>query len=206
MSCSRVHVFSFELFGRHVRQRAHDELRRRLAAGKCPARRLTAPDPAGARRRARPKSSSFAPLAVSMTLLGFRSRWTIPAACAAASASAISTAVRRACASGHRPLAQSRRQRFTFEILHDEEVEPVLVTHLVGSNKCVDATVARWRGPRARNAPGHADWLRRQARAPLSQRGDRVAYRGLCRPRPFSRRPQNFRRRRLRAISTGQHV
>ena len=31
----------------------------------------------------------------------------------------------------HRPFAQPRRQRFTFEILHDEEVEPVLVTHLV---------------------------------------------------------------------------
>jgi len=39
---------------------------------------------------ASPKSSTFAPFLVSMMLLGFRSRWTMPRACAAASASAIS--------------------------------------------------------------------------------------------------------------------
>ena len=41
---------------------------------------------------ANPKSSSFAPELVKMTLLGFRSRWTTPPLCAAASASAISMA------------------------------------------------------------------------------------------------------------------
>ena len=39
--------------------------------------------------RARPKSSSFAPLRVSMTLAGFRSRWITPCRCARSSASAI---------------------------------------------------------------------------------------------------------------------
>ena len=38
---------------------------------------------------ARPKSSSFAPAFVSITLPGLRSRWTSPARCAAASASPI---------------------------------------------------------------------------------------------------------------------
>ena len=39
---------------------------------------------------AMPKSSSFAPLFVRMTFEGLRSRWTMPAECAAASAPAIS--------------------------------------------------------------------------------------------------------------------
>ena len=41
---------------------------------------------------ASPKSSSFTPPAVTMTFCGFKSRWTIPSACAQASASAISAA------------------------------------------------------------------------------------------------------------------
>ena len=45
-----------------------------------------------ARNFARPKSSSFAPLAVSMILAGFKSRWTIPWRCAWSSALAISIA------------------------------------------------------------------------------------------------------------------
>ena len=46
---------------------------------------------AGCANFARSKSSSFAPLFVSMTLPGVRSRWTMPARCARSSASAIST-------------------------------------------------------------------------------------------------------------------
>ena len=44
---------------------------------------------AGARTFARPKSRSLAPLFVSMTFPGLRSRWTIPWRCALSSASAI---------------------------------------------------------------------------------------------------------------------
>ena len=31
----------------------------------------------------------------------------------------------------HRAFAQPRRQRFAFEVLHDEEVDPILVAHLM---------------------------------------------------------------------------
>src|SRR5271169_2416977 len=44
---------------------------------------------------ASPKSSNLAPALVSMTLPGFRSRWTIPLRCALSRASAISIAMRR---------------------------------------------------------------------------------------------------------------
>ena len=66
----------------------------------------------------------------------------------------------------HRPSAQPRRQRFAVEILHDEEVDPVLVAHLM------EGTDARMRESRdgaglvAQSAPGRADRLRRQATAP----------------------------------------
>ena len=55
---------------------------------------------------ARPKSRSLAPDLVRMTLPGFRSRWTTPAACAAASASPISRAYLMARSTGNRPCAR----------------------------------------------------------------------------------------------------
>ncbi len=69
---------------------------------------------------ARPKSSSFTPDFVSMTLPGFRSRCTIPCRCALSSASAISIPKRRSCSAGSGPLAQAVRQRLALEVLHDE--------------------------------------------------------------------------------------
>ena len=56
--------------------------------------------------RARPKSISFAPLRVSITLPGFRSRWTIPRRCAVSSASAIWIATRTCSAGGSGPFAR----------------------------------------------------------------------------------------------------
>ena len=110
--CRRcVRLVSFELFRRHVRQRSDNGPAVSLLGDEIVADDKL--DPAGARSRARPKSSSLAPLGVSMTLAGFRSRCTMPCAMRQASASAISTAVRRACVSGIGPL-RSRRQRFTF--------------------------------------------------------------------------------------------
>jgi hypothetical protein len=50
------------------------------------------PPAAGAATLARPKSSSFAPVRVSMMLPGFRSRWTTPLRWALSRRSAISTA------------------------------------------------------------------------------------------------------------------
>ena len=52
-----------------------------------------APPTTGPRLLASPKSSSLAPLLVSMMLPGFRSRWTMPARCALSSADAISIAI-----------------------------------------------------------------------------------------------------------------
>ncbi len=54
---------------------------------------------------ARPKSSSFGPPLVSMTLPGLRSRCTIPRSCAAASATAISLPSSSASSSGRRSRA-----------------------------------------------------------------------------------------------------
>ncbi len=60
---------------------------------------------AGATAFARPKSSSFTPDFVSMTLPGFKSRCTIPCRCALSSASAISIPKRSVCSVGSAPLS-----------------------------------------------------------------------------------------------------
>ncbi len=54
---------------------------------------------------ARPKSSSFTPDFVSMTLAGFRSRWTMPFRCAAARAAQISEPMRARASVGIGPRA-----------------------------------------------------------------------------------------------------
>ena len=59
---------------------------------------------AGAIALASPKSSSFTPDFVSITLPGFKSLCTIPWRCALSSASAISVPYRRICSSGSGPL------------------------------------------------------------------------------------------------------
>ena len=63
--------------------------------------------PAAASGFARPKSSSFTPVFVSMTLPGFRSRCTIPCRCALSSASAISIAVAQDLLDRQRALARA---------------------------------------------------------------------------------------------------
>ena len=107
-----------ELLGRHVRSvptmtpsRRHLGRRGRADLSSPPRQRRAA--------FARPKSSSFAPDFVSMTLAGFRSRWTMPFRCAAASAAQISAAdphQRLGCASAR---ARVARQRLPFEQLGD---------------------------------------------------------------------------------------
>ena len=71
---------------------------------------------------ARPKSRSFTPDFVSMTLPGFRSRWTIPGGCASSSASAISMPSLQELLGRERAPQQPLRERLPFEELHDEEV------------------------------------------------------------------------------------
>ena len=115
----------FELFGRHVLHRAENRpgVRQRLRRS-ASSRHWR---PAGCRRLARPKSSSLTPLDVSMMLPGFRSRWTMPARCAAASASAICRVGQRLA---ERQLAapQPRGQRLAIEVFHHQEVDAILVT------------------------------------------------------------------------------
>ena len=63
------------------------------------------PDRKGETDFARPKSSSFAPDFVSMTLAGFKSRWTMPFRCAAVSAAHISAPIRASASVGIGPRA-----------------------------------------------------------------------------------------------------
>ena len=73
---ARVGLLAFELLGRHVLQRAEDRALRgeRLRAVSSAAIDRPIRQRGGAARFASPKSSSFAPAFVSMTLPGFRSR------------------------------------------------------------------------------------------------------------------------------------
>ena len=75
---------------------------------------------------AKPKSSSFTPLFVSMTLPGLRSRCTMPARCALSSASAIWIAIRQRLVERQRAFGQSIGERLPVEVLHDEIVDAVL--------------------------------------------------------------------------------
>ncbi len=74
-------------------------------------------------RAARPKSRSLTPPRVSITLPGFRSRWTIPARCAASSACAIWAPRRRTSGSGSGPLARALRERLALDELEHHVVQ-----------------------------------------------------------------------------------
>ena len=79
---SRVGLVTGELFGRHVRKRAEHRARggQWLSPGGDSVDRASRSGVAAASRA--PKSSSFAPDLVNITLPGFRSRWTSPRRCA----------------------------------------------------------------------------------------------------------------------------
>ena len=71
---------------------------------------------------AKPKSSSFAcPRPVTKMFAGLISRWMIPAACAASSASAISIPSEKMVSGLHWPLADAVLQCHAVEVLHDDE-------------------------------------------------------------------------------------
>ena len=109
------------LFGRHVRRRPHHD------AGFRARGRASALAPAGSsasRSFARPKSSTFTrPSLVTMTLAGFRSRWTMPFSCAAASASASSPAISMTRVDREAALRDEQVERLSFDELHREEVD-----------------------------------------------------------------------------------
>src|SRR4029450_10308868 len=87
-----------------------------------------------------PKSSTLtSPSLVSMTLLGFTSRWTMPRRWAASRASATAAATRAGSAGGRgpgggraaRPRGQPRGQRLALEQLHDQERRTAVAPEVV---------------------------------------------------------------------------
>ncbi len=118
---ARIGFLASHLLGRHVRERADESRLPRVSGSSVSPETGGSPVVTGARRRASPKSSSFTPDFVSMMLAGLRSRWTMPSACAAASASAISMAQLQGLLDRQRPAPQPRGQRFALEQLHHEE-------------------------------------------------------------------------------------
>ncbi len=77
-------------------------------------------------RVAMPKSSTFAPVAVIMTLAGVTSRWTMPSRCAAASASATCAPVSTAAGQGSGPSVRrwSSSSPLSSSITTNEVIEP----------------------------------------------------------------------------------
>ena len=75
----------------------------------------------GAIAFARPKSSTFTvPSARTLTFAGFKSRWIIPCACAASSASAICLAIDNASSSGIGAARDALRQVLAFDQFHHQ--------------------------------------------------------------------------------------
>ena len=85
-----------------------------------------APSVRGSTSFARPKSSTLTrPEVVTITFAGFTSRWTMPAAWAAASASAASAAYRSASSTGRPPWRDPAVERLAVDLFHRDEVEAV---------------------------------------------------------------------------------
>ena len=107
---------------------------------------MSSPPPLG-RTLARPKSRIFAwPRLVTNRFAGLMSRWTMPAACAASSASAISIAERQQQIDLERAPGDAMLQRRPVEELHDEERAAVLLADVVDGADV--GVVQRRRGPR----------------------------------------------------------
>ena len=127
--------------------------------------------PMAGRNRASPKSSSFTPDFVSMTLPGLRSRCTIPAACAADSASRISMPGLQRLIDGSGSAAQSRGQRFAVDKLHDQvlrlDAGDRSRRRRRGACTRADASAARPRAPRARSARDSRGWAARSRASTL---------------------------------------
>ena len=114
------------LFRRHVGRRAENYAAHRLGRGgnrrRVAGNARPAPSASGT-TFARPKSSTLTvPSGRILMLAGFRSRWTMPASCAASRASTICLAMARASATDGRPRAMHLRQVLASHQFHDEIV------------------------------------------------------------------------------------
>ena len=113
---------SFDLLRRHVGRRAHHDAERGAA------RRMSASASAGSVgwiAFAMPKSSTFTTsrrTGAVIMFAGFRSRWTMPFSCAAASASARAAAISRKRASGNPCSRQDAVERLPLDQLHRQEM------------------------------------------------------------------------------------
>jgi hypothetical protein len=112
-----------------------------------------APDVAvGAMALARPKSSSFTPVFVSMTLPGLRSRWHDPLPVRLVERVGDLDADAQRLRQRQRPSREALRQRLALEVLHDEVLGLALSADVVEARRCASATAARSSSPRARSA------------------------------------------------------
>ena len=75
---------------------------------------------------ANPKSRSFAPAVVSMMLPGLRSRWTIPCRCGLVQRIRYLDGDLQRLIQRQRAFLQPLCQRLPLQVLHDQEVDPVL--------------------------------------------------------------------------------
>ena len=95
--------------------------------------RSASPAPAAGRNLARPKSSSFAPLDVSMMLAGFRIPVDDSVPMRMVEGAGYLVRMSKRLVQQQRSMAQSRGQRFTFEVLHDQVVDLIVTTDVVQS-------------------------------------------------------------------------
>ena len=111
---ARVRRLPRDLLGREIVQRAEDAGLADDLSGECVSSVGSA--------LARPKSRIFTcPVGSIMMLAAFRSRWTMPPSCAAATPAAICRAMRQKLAGFDRPAPHPLRERFALAVLHDDE-------------------------------------------------------------------------------------
>ena len=92
------------------------------------------------------------PAFVSMTLPGFRSRWTMPCAVGHVEGVGDLDAVAQDLVEGERALLEPVRERLALEVLHDQEVDAVVLADVVERADVRMGEGSRWPWPRARTA------------------------------------------------------
>ena len=154
---ARVHGAALGLLGRHVGGRAEEHAPPRSRAGTLcvGAHRV---DPDGSRTGtslARPKSSTLTwPDSVIITFAGLTSRWTMPAAWAAARPRATSTAMRSASGTARRPARQPLPQALALHALHRDPGAPLGVLADVVDRDDVGVVQGRGGSRFLQEAPG----------------------------------------------------
>ena len=147
----------------------------------------------GAVTCASPKSSSFTPAFVSMTLPGLRSRWTMPCAVRLVERVGDLDAEAKHLLEGQRAFRERAVERLALDILHHEVVDAALVADVVERADVRMVESARSSAPRARTA-ARSSGRREVRRQHLDRDGrGRAACRARGRPRPC--RPRRAARR-----------